>query len=26
ICVHGDNEESIALIKKIRQSLYSGGN
>ncbi|EVU16249.1 hypothetical protein D046_3817 [Vibrio parahaemolyticus V-223/04] len=26
ICVHGDNEESIALIQKIRQSLYSGGN
>ncbi|EMD78695.1 MULTISPECIES: 5-oxoprolinase subunit PxpA [Vibrio] len=26
ICVHGDNEESIALIQKIRQSLYAGGN
>ncbi|WP_017189046.1 5-oxoprolinase subunit PxpA [Vibrio harveyi] len=26
ICVHGDNDESIALIKKIRQSLYTGGN
>lgn len=26
ICVHGDNEESIALIKKIRQSLYAGGS
>lgn len=26
ICVHGDNDESIALIQKIRQSLYTGGN
>ncbi|MGR5238166.1 5-oxoprolinase subunit PxpA [Vibrio alfacsensis] len=24
ICVHGDNEESIVLIQKIRQSLYTG--
>ncbi|MGR5528474.1 5-oxoprolinase subunit PxpA [Vibrio alfacsensis] len=26
ICVHGDNEESIALIQKIRQNLYTGGS
>jgi UPF0271 protein len=26
ICVHGDNDESIALIQKIRQTLYTGEN